>query len=77
MLLICVGLFATTNLILDQGRRDNGVTEPISDVAVGNPFIDSFIRAYLVGLGDYSTESFSAQNTPLVWILFILATLVT
>lgn len=60
MLLICVGLFATTNLILDQGRKDNGIDSPISDVAMGNAFVDSFIRAYLVGLGDYSTDSFSA-----------------
>jgi len=44
---------------------------------MGNPFIDSLIRAYLVGLGDYSTDSFSAQNSPLVWGLFILATIVT
>ena len=41
------------------------------------PFIDAFIRSYLIGLGEFGMDNFGEQNGTLVWIFFLLATFIT
>ena len=43
----------------------------------GVPWIDAFVRSYLVGLGEFDMENFSNSDGAFVWILFILATFIT
>ena len=41
------------------------------------PWLDSFVRSYLVGLGEFDMENFDAQDSTFVWLFFILSTFVT
>jgi len=34
------------------------------------------IHAYLTGLGDFNKDTYSAENSLVVWIMFILATII-
>ena len=79
MLMICVGLFANAFLILDQSRRDNGMNsrDYISTPAIGNNLVDSLIRSYLVGLGEFGLDNFHKQNRVIVWVLFLASTFIT
>ena len=77
MFFIVVGLFANSFLILDEIRRDKGMTDFIIQPAVGNHVIDALIRTYLMGIGEFGLENFHKENAPLVWILFIASTFIT
>lgn len=43
---------------------------------VGIPPIDALIHAYLTGLGDFNKDDYSEENSRVVWIMFILATVI-
>jgi hypothetical protein len=59
-LVICIGMFATPLLVLDQARYANGLSDsPINEEVFGTPFFDSIIRSYLVGLGEFGMDNFS------------------
>lgn len=75
MLFLCVCLFGNTLLILDQSRRIEEI-DLINEEAIGVPFIDSIIRSYLVGLGEFGMDNYSASNAGLVWSYFILSTFI-
>ena len=55
-----------------------GIDELLNEPVYGIPWIDAFVRSYLIGLGEFGLDNFNAGNdTFLVWTFFILATLVT
>lgn len=76
-LVVCVGMFANSLLILDQGRRLSGIDAPIASEVFGIPVLDFFVRSYLIGLGEFEMDNYSEHNRMLVWIIFILATFIT
>jgi hypothetical protein len=54
-----------------------GIPTPINEEVFGEPIVDSFIRSYLVGLGEFGMDNFSDNDKYLVWIFFILSTVIT
>jgi hypothetical protein len=76
-LLICIGMFANPMVLLDQVRLVMGIPAPINEEVFGEPLVDSFIRSYLVGLGEFGMDNFSENDKYLVWIFFILSTVIT
>lgn len=76
-LVICIGMFSNSLLLLDQSRRLNGIDAPIDEPVFGFAWLDAFVRQYLVGLGEFGMDNFGEQDGTLVWIMFLLATLVT
>ena len=76
-LVICIGMFSNPMLLLDRSRTNSGIDDkPINEEVLGLPFVDSFLRSYLVGLGEFGMDNFSEHDQYLVWIFFILATLI-
>ena len=57
-LVVCVAMFANTMLLFDQSRRLQGIDAPINDTVYGIPFIDAFVRSYLIGLGEFGMDNF-------------------
>lgn len=77
-LVVCVAMFSNTFLIFDQSRRLQGrYDERIIEEVFGIPWIDAFVRSYLVGLGEFGMENFSGEGGSLIWIFFLLATFIT
>ncbi len=76
-LFVCVAMFSNTLLLFDQSRRLEGIDGMINGPVFGIPWIDAFVRSYLVGLGEFDMENFSNSDGAFVWILFILATFIT
>ena len=54
----------------------NNVQDPISGDALGYSFIDSIISVYLIGMGEYNTETLGESQKVFTWIIFILSTLI-
>ena len=73
MLIITVCTFANAFLIMDQSRRILGI-EPITEDAFGYPVADTVTRAYMLGLGEYGTDTYELLDSKLAWALFIVAT---
>ena len=73
MLAIIVCTFANAFLIMDHSRRILGI-EPITEDAFGNPILDTVTRAYMLGLGEYGTDTYELLDSKLAWALFIVAT---
>ena len=78
-LLVCIAMFSNTFLIFDQSRRLQGrYDERIIEEVFGIPWIDAFVRSYLVGLGEFGMDNYSSgEGGALVWIFFLLATFIT
>jgi len=55
----------------------NGIDAPINEPVFGFAWFDSFVRQYLVGLGEFGMDNNGEQDATLVWFMFLLATLVT
>ena len=81
MFLMCVAMFANAVYVLNQMEPANKVdapNEPIYFKAFNEPFIDSFFYQYLLGLGDFHMDNYTAHPANvLIYIYFILATLFT
>lgn len=75
MLMIALGSFANVIYVLNLNRLDSG-SEPIYEDNVGIAPIDAVIHAYLTGLGEFGKDNYSAENAKVVWIMFILATII-
>lgn len=75
MLLISLFAFANIIFVLNWNRIKDGEAM-IYDDLVGSPPIDAIIHAYLTGLGDFGKDNYSEDNSRVVWIMFILATLI-
>ena len=56
-LVICIGMFSNSLLLLDQSRRLNGIDAPINEPVFGFAWFDSFVRQYLVGLGEFGMDN--------------------
>ena len=83
---LCISLaaFANTMFILNINRNvdtvcltdDGDVCEPIFEEAFGNQAVDSFVHAYLTGLGDFRTDSYAQADNGTTWAMFLIATIV-
>ena len=82
MLIIALGAFANIIYVLNMNREnlvcddDDPSCGPIYSSATGIPPIDALIHAYLTGLGDFNKDTYSTENSPVVWLMFILATII-
>eukprot|EP00351_Strombidinopsis_sp_SopsisLIS2011_P001730 CAMPEP_0116881554 /NCGR_PEP_ID=MMETSP0463-20121206/13645_1 /TAXON_ID=181622 /ORGANISM="Strombidinopsis sp, Strain SopsisLIS2011" /LENGTH=89 /DNA_ID=CAMNT_0004533573 /DNA_START=1759 /DNA_END=2028 /DNA_ORIENTATION=+ len=56
---LCLLTFGSTSIVLQKSRSD--LNQPLVVDAIGVSIIDAMITAYLVGLGDFSTD-FSGNN---------------
>ena len=77
-LIVCVAMFANTFLIFDQSRRlqgrfDERIIEPVFNI----PWLDAFVRSYLVGLGEFGMDNYAGEGGALIWFFFLLATFIT
>jgi len=75
MLLISLSAFANIIFVLNQNRIHDD-TPVIFDSLIGIPPLDAMIHAYLTGLGDFNKDTYSDDNSRVVWIMFILATII-
>ena len=77
-LVICIAMFSNTVLMFDQSRKLQDNDALITDEVFGIPWIDAFVRSYLIGLGEFAMDNFNEGNDGwLIWIFFILSTFVT
>lgn len=74
MMSMCLLAFATVIIVLQHNRDAD--TEPIFDEFTGNTLADAMIHAYLTGLGDFNKDNYSAANNVVVWVFFLLATII-
>ena len=73
MFLISLAAFANVMYLLNLNRdASDAIYEPLIGIAP----LDAMIHAYLTGLGDFHDENYSAQNSKVVWVMFIVATLI-
>lgn len=75
MLIISLMAFANIIFVLNANRLHED-KDPIFDALVGIPPVDAIIHAYLTGLGDFNKDFYSEDNSRVVWIMFILATII-
>jgi len=75
MLMITICAFANIIFVLNANRIKNGES-PIFEDAIGIPPVDAIIHAYLTGLGEFGKDDYSEHNSRIVWIMFILATVI-
>lgn len=66
-------MFANATMILDQTRSQTNAGL-INQEVLGIPIVDSFIRSYLLGIGDFGTDNYNGQVQ--VWVFFLMATLI-
>lgn len=73
MFVISLAAFANVIFILNLNRAaGDSLYEPLIGVAP----IDAMIHAYLTGLGDFNDQNYSSENATVVWVMFIVATLI-
>ena len=77
-LVIAIAMFANSMLLLDQNRRllkadnEDGIISSIFGIA----FLDSYVRTYLVALGEFDIDNYEGPDSALSWIFFLLATFI-
>jgi len=71
--ILFVAVFAFSNSFLILAR--NGVNEENEDPFTGGNLFKSFVWTYRTGLGDFDTDNFETPNEELVWIIFMLCSL--
>jgi len=81
MLIIALGAFANVIYVLNLNREENGCAEdpdcgPVYDSLIGFAPIDAMIHAYLTGLGDFNKDNYSSENATVVWVMFLIATVI-
>ncbi len=81
MLLIALGAFTNVIFVLNLNRKESACADnpdcgPIYEPLVGFGPVDALIHAYLTGLGDFNKDSYSADDATVVWVMFILATII-
>ena len=81
MFCIVIIAFANAIVVIDKYQRnikDSTEYDPIVQDAFGNDVTDSLINQYLVGLGEFTFDTY--ENNPskeFLWTYFILATFFT
>ena len=73
MLLLCLAAFANCLMVLNDNRIANE-QNPIYDDLVGFGPANALIHAYLTGMGDFNKDFYSEGNAVVVWIFFLMAT---
>jgi len=76
MLIISLSAFANIIFLLNLNRMEQGHEEPIYENLIGFGPLDAMIHAYLMGLGDFNRDTYSSENARVIWIMFILATII-
>ena len=77
MIMLIISLMAFANIIFVlNANRIHDDQDAIFDPLVGIPPLDAIIHAYLTGLGDFNKDFYSEDNARIVWIMFILATII-
>jgi len=75
--------FANALYILNVNRNepDAAIADDEGDLlfeeAVGHPFLDALLNQYMLALGEFGTDNFSAdgsKNSQICWMLFVAAT---
>jgi len=57
---------------------DSPAIDRLIQRAYNNTFVDSIVNHYLIGLGEFSHDSFESNpSAPLIWSLFLLSTFLT
>jgi len=75
MLIIALSAFANIIFLLNINRMEQG-GDPLYESLIGIAPLDAMIHAYLMGLGDFNRDTYSSENAKVVWIMFILATII-
>ena len=73
LLLIVLFAFTNINIILDSGRSEE---DSYVIKILGNKWVGELIQQWRLGLGDILTEKFSGESEMLVWVVFIIATII-
>ena len=76
MLVISLAAFANIIFVLNLNREDATQADPIYEGYTGFQPADAMIHAYLTGLGDFGRDTYSEEDANVVWIMFILATII-
>ena len=78
MLLMVLVAFANCIMVLQLNRHDSTSEEipPIFDGYTNIIPFDAIIHAYLTGLGDFNKDNYSEHNGTIVWIFFLMATVI-
>jgi hypothetical protein len=74
MLMMVLFGFANCVVVLQLNRDEE--TDPVFDAFTEVPLFDSFIHAYLTGLGDFNKDAYSEHNSKTVWVFFLIATVI-
>jgi len=75
MLFISLCAFANIIFVLNLNRIKTA-QNPIFESYIGIPPIDAIMHAYLTGLGDFGKDTYSDDNSQVVWVMFVLATVI-
>jgi len=73
MLFVCLEGFALIIIVLNFNR---GEDDQIYDGFLGVSFVDAFLQAWLLGLGEFGYDNYSAVNAPTTWFFFVMATII-
>ena len=73
MLFIVFVAFGNCIIILNKNRSEDNT---LFSSYIGIASIDALINAYLIGLGDFSYDTYSDTNKYVVWIFFLGATFI-
>merc|ERR1712087_1073167 len=69
--------FANCITVLQLNRKyHEDEVEPVYEPFTEYPLFDSFIHAYLTGLGDFNKDTYSEHNATTVWIFFLITTVI-
>ena len=74
MLFIVFVAFGNCIIILNKNRTSED--DSLFANYIGIASIDALINAYLIGLGDFSYDTYSTTNKYFVWIFFLSATFI-
>lgn len=78
IVLVCIASFASAFLILDKNQKALDNDGELIDIKFKSTVFDSLLNQYLLGLGEFETDPYSDNDYAIyLWIMFILATLIT
>jgi hypothetical protein len=70
-------IMALLNFFYAIDDKENCIDNQWEISHTGNTFLDSFLKTYLIGLGEFSTSGYgNGQESIVVWIFFIGATFI-
>merc|ERR1719183_1265922 len=72
MLLILLMSMANVIMILDKSRDED--THLVEEYVPGNEALNTLLHSWLLGLGEFASDTYSEQNAWTLWIMFFIAT---